>query len=190
MWRVGDGRAATVAGVVCAALAMAACGDGDGVATSPSTAAAPAATAPAATAATTRVAGTVTLWFADASGALRPQERDLPAGADPLLAAMELLAAGPDDPSLLPALPSGARLLGASAADGVATVDFDEAFERAYPPGGAAAELAVVGPVVRTAADASGAARVRILVEGRPPAPQGTQLDFSEPFAPGDLPAP
>jgi hypothetical protein len=41
---------------------------------------------------------------------------------------------------------------------------------------------------VRTAAEASGAPRVRILVEGRAPAPVGAQIDLAEPLSPGDVP--
>jgi spore germination protein GerM len=135
-------------------------------------------------------AGEVSVWFSDDQGVLRAEARPLPAGAEPLEAALAALEEGPADPALLPALPPGARILGAGVADGVATVDLSAEFESAYPPGGAAAELAVVGPLVRTASEASGAPRVRLLVEGRAPAPTGTQFDFAEPFAPGDLPAP
>jgi spore germination protein GerM len=74
-------------------------------------------------------------------------------------------------------------VLGARAADGVATVDLSREFEAGYPADGSAAELAVVGPLVKTAAEAAGAGRVRILVEGRVPAPDGGQLDLSEPLA-------
>lgn len=114
----------------------------------------------------------------------------MPEGAEALDAALTALADGPRDPALLPALPPGTRVLGAAVADDVAGVDLSGEFESGYPPGGAAAELAVVGPLVRTAAGASGASRVRVLVEGRVPAPAGSQFDFSEPLSPGDLPAP
>ncbi len=131
----------------------------------------------------------VTVWFSDDSGTLVAERRSVP-GDTPLLAAMDALAAGPDDPALIPALPAGTTVLGAGVADGVATIDMSAEFESGYPPGGAAAELAVIGPVVRTAADASGADAVRVLVEGRVPRPTGAQFDLAEPIAPGDLPAP
>ncbi len=139
---------------------------------------------------TAPAAGEVTVWFSDDQGVLRAETRPLPAGVAPVDAALAGLEEGPEDSSLLPALPPGARVLDADVVDGVATVDLSAEFETAYPPGGAAAELAVVGPIVRTASGASGAPRVRLLVEGRVPAPTGTQFDFSEPLAPGDLPAP
>ena len=165
--------------VALVALAVAGCG-GDAE-SSATTATAPPGTAPAVV---------VTVWFADGQGALRTERRELPPGTDPLRGALDELAAGPDDPALIPALPRGTRVLSATADGPLATVDLSEEFVTGYPPGGAAAELAVVGPLVRTAATASGAALVRVLVEGRPPVPAGSQLDFAQPLAPGDLPPP
>ncbi len=130
------------------------------------------------------------VWFSDGDGVLRVERRPLAPGTDRLVGALAALAAGPLGPSLLPALPAGTRVLSATADGAVATVDLSAEFETGYPPGGAAAELAVVAPLVRTAADASGAPRVRVLVEGRTPVPTGSQLDFSQPFSPDDVPAP
>ncbi|MGD9572059.1 MAG: GerMN domain-containing protein [Thermoleophilia bacterium] len=131
----------------------------------------------------------VTVWFSDDSGTLVAERRSA-AGGSPLEAAMRALAEGPDDPALIPALPEGTTVLGAGTAYGVATVDLSAEFETGYPPGGAAAELAVIGPVVMTATEASGADSARVLVEGRVPEPAGAQFDLSQPIAPGDLPAP
>lgn len=133
-------------------------------------------------------AGVVTVYFADEAGALVPERRERAAGADALEAALVALAEGPVDPSLVPALPAGTRVLGARVVDDVAEVDLSAEFESGYPPGGSAAELAVVAPLVRTAAEASGAPRVRVLVEGRAPAPVGAQIDLAEPLSPGDVP--
>ncbi len=47
----------------------------------------------------------------------------------------------------------------------------------------------MLGPLVRTAAEAAGTERVRILVEGRAPAPADGQLDLSQPLSPGDVAA-
>jgi spore germination protein GerM len=192
MWRLGDGgpRALAVglATLFLGVVVVSGCDDGARGDSTASTTSAPA-TVPAPPATSPGVA-TVTVWFADGEGALQPSRRAVPEGVDPLRAAIDELAAGPDDPALLPALPPGTTVVATSSDGAVATVDLGAAFESAYPPGGAAAELAVVGPLVRTAADASGAPLVRILVEGRAPAPIGSQLDFSEPFSPGDLPAP
>lgn len=173
--------AAALATALAVALAVAGCGSGDGSSTGTA--------GGAPTAGATAPARTVTVWFSDDSGRLRAERRQVPSGEDPLAAAMEELAAGPDDPALLPALPPGARVLSTSVDDGLVTVDLNRAFEEAYPQG-SAAELAVVGPIVRTAVAASGVPRVRLLVEGRVPSPLGTQLDFSQPFRVRDLPAP
>jgi spore germination protein GerM len=165
---------AALAAALAAAAVLAGCGDG----ASSSTAAPPAS------------AAEVTVWFADEAGALTPETRPAPAGAaSPLEAALLALAEGPTRPELLPALPPGARVLGAGAAGGVATVDLSREFETGYPAGGSAAELAVLGPLVRTAAEAAGAERVRVLVEGRAPAPDGGQVDLSEPLSPADVAA-
>ena len=171
MSRPGRIRLLAAAVVVLAAAALAACGDESA---EPATTASP--------------AGVVTVYFVDASGRLVPERRERGAGAEPLEAAVEALADGPVDPSLVPALPEGTRLLGARVVDGVAEVDLSAELETGYPPGGSAAELAVVAPLVRTAAEAAGARRVRILVEGRAPAPAGAQIDLGEPLAPGDVP--
>ena len=171
MSRIGRIRQLAVAVAVLAAAALAACGDDS---PEPATTVSP--------------AGVVTVYFVDAAGRLVPERRERAAGTEPLEAAVAALAEGPVDPSLVPALPAGTRLLGSRVVDGVAEVDLSAELETGYPPGGSAAELAVVAPLVRTAAEAAGAQRVRILVEGRAPAPVGAQIDLGEPLAPGDVP--
>jgi spore germination protein GerM len=153
---------------------LTACG-GDGGATTASTAPPP-------------TSATVTVYFSDEAGELVAERRPAPPGP-PLDAAVEALAEGPADPSLVPALPAGTRLLGAGVAGGVATIDLSAELESGYPSGGSAAELALLGPLVRTAAEAAGTERVRILVEGRVPAPPDSQLDLSRPLSPADVAA-
>jgi spore germination protein GerM len=179
----GFRRALPAAAAIIVAAAIAGCGGSGGPAAGPSsTAAAPAPAPPAGSA-------RVTVWFSDDLGRLVPERRSAPAGVSRFETAMAELARGPRRAGLVPALPPGTRILGTRVEGGVAVVDLSSAFETGYPPGGAAAELAVVGPIVRTAARASGARRVRILVEGRTPAPTGSQIDFSRPLSVGDLPA-
>jgi len=129
----------------------------------------------------------VGIWFADADGRLVRTERTVPE-ADPLDGALQALLAGPDDPDLIAAVPVGTALLSARVEDGVVTVDLSEEFERGYPSGGSAAEIAIAGPLVRTAAEAAGAERVLITVAGRAPSPTGAQIDYSEPLRPSDFP--
>lgn len=171
MWRT---RLTTLAAIA-AVLALAGCGDGG--------------SAPASTPEATAPGGTVTVYFASDAGDLVAETRPAPAGTDPLRAAMTLLAQGPSAPELIPALPAGARVLGTRVEGGVATVDLSGEFESGYPSGGSAAELAVVAPLVRTAAEAAGTGRVRILVEGRAPEPAGGALDLSQPLSPEDVAA-
>jgi spore germination protein GerM len=131
----------------------------------------------------------VTVWFSDEEGRLVAETRPASGGGSALDAAMEALAAGPSDPALLPALPSGTPVLGTGVAGGVATVDLGPGFESGYPAAGSAAELAVLGPLVRTASEAAGVPRVRILVEGRVPEPPAAQLDLSRPLSAADVAA-
>lgn len=177
-------RRLAAAAALGAVLAIApACSDDD----DPPAPTGPTATAPATTGGATATApGEVTVYFADAEGGLAAETRE---GTPGLLGAMEALAAGPDDPELIPALPAGTRVLSAETdEDGVARVDLSAEFESGYPSGGAAAELATVGPVVHTAAAIPGVASVAITVEGRVPQPTGSQLDFSTPLTAEDVP--
>jgi spore germination protein GerM len=164
--------------VLCAVLAVAlvvGCGGGDGGG-SATTAAATAGPRPE-----------VSVYFSDDSGALVPERRSGSAGTAPLDAAMRALAQGPSGAGLIPALPAGTAVRSTRVEGDVAVVDFSAELESGYPPGGSAAELAVVAPIVRTATEAAGTARARILVEGRAPAPAGAQLDLSAPLSPAEL---
>jgi spore germination protein GerM len=165
--------------VLCAVLAVAlaaGCGSGeDGR------------SAAATTARATTPGPEVTVYFSDDSGALVPERRSGAPGTPPLEAAMRALAQGPSGSGLIPALPSGTTVRSARVEGGVAVVDFSAELESGYPAGGSAAELAVVAPIVRTATEAAGTARARILVEGRAPSPAGAQLDLSMALSPAEL---
>ncbi|MEQ8835124.1 MAG: GerMN domain-containing protein [Miltoncostaeaceae bacterium] len=165
--------------ITLAALALllavtSACGDGDASEGDGG------ATAPVPTA-------TVVVHFAGASGELVAEEREVPADVPAARAALDALASGPADPDLIPALPTGTRILGVEVADEVVRVDLSAEFESGYPPGGAAAEQAVLGPLVRTATAAAGVPAALITVDGRVPQPVGTQFDLSLPLTPGDV---
>lgn len=165
----------------------AACGD-DETPSGAGTSTTPTATAPTATSAPER---TVEVWFADdAAMRLVPERRTVTAEGSDLAAAMAELAEGPAGEGTVPALPAGTRVLGAEVdAEGTATVDLSREFEEGYPAGGAAAELAVVGPIVYTATGVAGVERVLVTVEGAVPDPAGTQFDWSRPLARADLPS-
>jgi spore germination protein GerM len=170
--------------LVCAALlAVGAAGCGDDDDTPPAADTSPTQTGGATTG--TTPSEPVTVYFSDETGRLVAEER---VGTASLEGALALLAEGPESADLVAALPTGTRVLGATVEDGAAEVDLSAEFESGYPPGGAAAELAIVGPIVGTAAAQPGVESVLITVEGRVPAPVGTQFDFSQPFSPEDFP--
>lgn len=188
-------RVTTVLVIALLAAGAAACGgQDDGAGTGGAgVVTAPPATAPATTSPESPGPGetrSVSVYFSDEGGRLVRELRPRDPGATALEAAMEQLALGPRDPALLPALPPGTRVLGTSVDGKVATVDLSEEFESAYPAGGAAAELAIVGAVARTAASVPGVEAVRLTVEGRVPAPAGSQVDFAEPLTVRDFPLP
>lgn len=159
--------------LIALAATLAGCGSGDGDAASTARSDAPPAVA--------------TVYFADVDGVLVPEARRVPAD-DVVGGALAALADGPTDPRLLPALPEGTRVLGVRADGDVVRVDLSGEYESGYPAGGAAAELAVVAPLVHTAARAAGVDAVVVTVDGRVPAPVGSQIDFSQPLTPRDFP--
>lgn len=128
-----------------------------------------------------------TVYFMDVDGALVAEDRAVP-DDDPVGGALAALADGPTDSRLLPALPEGTRVLGVRVDDDAVRVDLSGEYESAYPAGGAAAELAVVTPLVHTATRAAGVDAVIVTVEGRVPAPVGSQIDFTRPLTPRDFP--
>jgi spore germination protein GerM len=181
-------RTIAAALIAVAVASAAACGDdGNEPGTTTAAATAPATTAPPTSATTTETAPTmvVAVYFSDAQGELVREERQVPEG-DPVAAALTELARGPVGEGLAPALPEGTRVLGLSERDDVVTVDFSAEFEENYPPGGAAAEFAILRPVVQSVSEASGGKDVAITVEGRVPAPTGSQFDWTQPFSPDD----
>lgn len=106
----------------------------------------------------------------------------------PLRAAMIVLAEGPFFPGALPALPPNTTVVGTNVSGADATINFSREFASGYPSGGAAAEAAVIAPIVFTATEIPGVQRVRITVDGATPELVGSQYDWSRPFTRGDFP--
>jgi len=184
---------------VAAACALAGCGSSDGgapaastvttattaTATAPTTRPATTTTAPAASADTR----TVTVYFADADAQrLVPETRAVLRTGSPLRAALVALAAGPTGARSMPALPVGTTIVGTNVAGGEALVNLSGEFTRGYPSGGAAAEFAVLAPLVYTATGTPGVTRVRFTVDGLTPQPAGSQYDWSGTFSRADFP--
>lgn len=137
---------------------------------------------------TARASAEVMVYFTDDAGALVAETRT--AAAATAEQALTALAEGPDDDGLFPALPPGTVVRSVTqAGDGVVQVDLSAAFVDGYPSGGAAAEAAVLGPLVFTATEAPGAEAVLITVDGQVPEPIGSAFDFSAPLTRQDVPA-
>lgn len=175
-----SGRRALGTGLAVLALALAA-GCSDAPATAPATDPAPPATVP------TGAPATAVVYFLDDAGRLVAERRRV-AGPLDARSALEALAKGPRGAGLVPALPAGTAVRGVRVDDGIATADFSGEFERGYPSGGAAAETAVLAPIIYTVTGVPGVRRVRITVEGRTPEPPGSQVGFAAALSRADLP--
>lgn len=144
-------------------------------------------TTPATTATPTR---TATLYFADADAAqLIEESRPTSATGSDLRVALVELAKGPASASTQQrALPKGTAVIGTNVRGGEALVNVSGEFIQGYPSGGAAAEFAVLAPLVYTATAIDGVERLRITVDGQTPAPVGSQFDWARAFTRADFP--
>ena len=86
------------------------------------------------------------------------------------------------------AVPRGTEIIEVTLHGDEARVDLTGAFASGYPSGGAAAELAVLAPIVYTATGVPSITRVRFTVNGEVPALPGSQFDWAAPFSRDDLP--
>lgn len=173
---------------------LAACGGSDGTGGRTSSATPPATvstqTTTAAPAATTdRATVSLTVYFADSDAMeLVPETRLAPAGGSRLRTALVELAKGTSEPGRRNALPAGTTVVGTLVQGHEALVNLSSEFTTGYPPGGAAAEFAVLAPLVYTATAVPGIDRVRVTVDGRTPAPVGSQYDWTGAFSRADFP--
>jgi spore germination protein GerM len=132
-------------------------------------------------------ATSASLYFVDPEGLLAEEKR-LVSGDDVLPAALDELAAGPEDPDLRPALPEGARAVSAEVAGSIALVDMNAAFADGFPGGGAQAQTEALAPLVYTATGIDGVTSLSITVEGDTPQITGLAFDLTEPISRADLP--
>lgn len=166
---------------------LAACG-GSGSASDPATTP-PATVSTQATTTTDEATETVTVYFADSDAMeLLPEKRSVPAGGSALRAALVELAKGTSEAGRRNALPAGASIVGTLVRGDEALVNLSAEFTTGYPPGGAAAEFAVLAPLVYTATAVTGIERVRITVDGQTPSPTGSQFDWTGSFSRADFP--
>jgi spore germination protein GerM len=164
-------------------------GPGSATTTVPATASTQTATAAAPTTPTDQATETVTVYFADPDAMeLLPEKRSVPAGGSRLRAALVELAKGPSEAGHQNALPAGTTIVGTHVQGHEALVNLSPEFTTGYPPGGAAAEFAVLAPIVYTATAVTGIERVRITVDGKTPTPVGSQYDWTGAFSRVDFP--
>lgn len=138
---------------------------------------------------TTATTQTITAWFAGDDGRLVAEQRTVDGAPDPLTAAMQAVAAGPETPGLLPALPAGTTVRSAEQAGSVALVDLSREFADDFPGVGSADQIATLAPLVWTATEVAGVGEVLLTVEGAVPEIPGLQFDLSGPLTREDLPA-
>jgi spore germination protein GerM len=169
--------AAVVLVLACLAV-LAACDDDDGARSVSSEA----------TTTTTTTTQTVTAWFAGDDGRLVAEQRTVDDAPDPLTAAMRAVAAGPETPGLLPALPAGTTVRSAEQAGSVALVDLSREFADDFPGVGSADQIATLSPLVWTATEVAGVDEVLLTVDGAVPEIPGLQFDLSAPLTREDLP--
>jgi len=114
---------------------------------------------------TTTAPKSATVYRVDASGErarLVPEKVPLPAGKDPMAAALNAMARVKDSP-----LPPGTQVRSvATMARGTVHVDFNQAFQKNFP-GGNEEEALTLGAVTGTLAHFPGVERVLITVEGK-----------------------
>ena len=130
----------------------------------------------------------VTVYFMnlEATG-LVAEERTADAST-PLRAALVALADGPEGADGMRALPAGTAIVGTDVRSEAAYVNLNQAFLDGYPSGGAAAESAVLGPLVYTVTEAAGVERVYVTVDGQTVTPTGSQYDWASGFTRSDFP--
>ena len=188
-------RRLLIALLAAAIAALAGCGGSNGggsgsaPATVPATVSTQTATAAAPTTPTTQATEMVTVYFADPDAMeLLPEKRAVPVGVSRLRAALVELAKGPSEAGHQNAMPAGTTIVGTLVQGREALVNLSSEFTAGYPPGGAAAEFAVLAPLVYTATAVKGVERVRITVDGKTPAPLGSQYDWAGAYSRADFP--
>lgn len=110
---------------------------------------------------------------------LRAAEREIPAGEDPVEAALLRLIEQGDNAGLANPIPRGTRLLGTEIEDGLISVDLSREFRDNFT-GGSEEEGLTIGAILRTLGQFPEIKRVQFLVEGQPLETLG-HLDLSGP---------
>ena len=129
----------------------------------------------------------VSLFFANAAGSgLEAESRDIPEQTGIARATVNELIAGPASASLRPTLPASAIVEGMTVEGGLCTVDFSSELADFLPADAESHKLAVYS-VVNTLAQFDSVDKVRILIDGEPPAFELAGVDLSAALAPAML---
>ncbi len=133
----------------------------------------------------------ITLYFADDSGGLSTEVRDMPRVEPVARMARQIVEALVQGPrrGLARAIPADTEVRAVHlGADGTAFVDLDQAFSRGLALGSEDALLAVRSLAETLAANLEEVRRVKILVEGEEVRDLGGHLDLSRPIVPEGRP--
>lgn len=125
---------------------------------------------------------TVVLYFADSSGYLAPEKREIPKVTGIARETMVELCRGPGaEKGLMPTIPAGTRVKSIKIKDGLATVDFSGELKKLHW-GGSSGELLTVYSIVNTLTQFSSIKTVQILVDGKTIDTLAGHLDISLPL--------
>lgn len=124
----------------------------------------------------------VTLYFADSQAQyLLPEVRRIPKTGDPYPAVFDELVKGPKETGHYPTMPERLLAKSITVENGVATIDFGEAFLTLYPRG-RAAERMFIYSIVDTLTEFSSVSAVQFTVDGRATTPTGSEYSLSGPY--------
>ena len=129
----------------------------------------------------------VVLYFADSSGNLQAETRNIAKVEGIARATIGELINGPQSSSLSPTLPGGAELKDINISNGVCTVDFTSELRDHLGSGSSAEELAVWS-IVDTLCQFETVSSVKILVEGQELQTLNGNVDISTTLAPANNP--
>jgi germination protein M len=125
---------------------------------------------------------TLTLYFSDDQAMyLVPETRQIAKSDNAVKAAVEELIKGPAEAGRFETVPDKMVVVGARVSDGLATIDFGQAFNTMIPSG-TTGEKMFLYSIVNTVTGLEGVTRVKFLAGAATPAVAGSRTDFSNEF--------
>lgn len=124
----------------------------------------------------------VAVYFPNADGTkLVAVSKNIKAGEDKYLGAVQALTEGPADKKLTAVMPKNTKVISVRVDKGIASVDFSKEFVKNFT-GGSTGELMLVGAVVDTLTEYAEIKAVQILVDGKKIDTLAGHMDLSEPL--------